>query len=92
MLILASIFSSTPVVRGLCLFVLQAVALCSFLDNNREMVNLQEKEVLELGAGTGLVTIVASLLGERSSIQFRQHINKRPTQTSRSVKQGKSLE
>lgn len=40
-----------------------ALALCSFLDNNRHMVNLQGKEVLELGAGTGLVTIVASLLG-----------------------------
>ncbi|XP_059209285.1 uncharacterized protein LOC131988218 [Centropristis striata] len=40
-----------------------ALALCSFLDNNRQQVNLQGKEVLELGAGTGLVTIVASLLG-----------------------------
>ncbi|KAM8893446.1 uncharacterized protein mettl21ca [Spinachia spinachia] len=40
-----------------------ALALCSFLDNNRSKVNMQEKEVLELGAGTGLVTIVASLLG-----------------------------
>ncbi|XP_074522613.1 uncharacterized protein mettl21ca [Halichoeres trimaculatus] len=40
-----------------------ALALCSFLNNNREMVNLQGKEVLELGAGTGLVSIVASLLG-----------------------------
>ncbi|XP_073319937.1 protein-lysine methyltransferase METTL21C-like [Pagrus major] len=40
-----------------------ALALCSFLDNNRQRVNLQGKEVLELGAGTGLVTIVASLLG-----------------------------
>lgn len=43
--------------------VLQALALCSFLDNNRQRVNMQGKEVLELGAGTGLVTIVASLLG-----------------------------
>ncbi|KAM7405985.1 hypothetical protein PAMP_000392 [Pampus punctatissimus] len=40
-----------------------ALALCSFLDNNRQRVKLQGKEVLELGAGTGLVTIVASLLG-----------------------------
>ncbi|XP_019214827.1 protein-lysine methyltransferase METTL21C [Oreochromis niloticus] len=40
-----------------------ALALCSFLENNRHMVNLKGKEVLELGAGTGLVTIVASLLG-----------------------------
>uniref|UniRef100_H3CVN3 Methyltransferase 21C, AARS1 lysine n=1 Tax=Tetraodon nigroviridis TaxID=99883 RepID=H3CVN3_TETNG len=40
-----------------------ALALCSFLDNNRHQVDLQGKEVLELGAGTGLVAIVASLLG-----------------------------
>ncbi|MEQ2247373.1 hypothetical protein ILYODFUR_008713 [Ilyodon furcidens] len=40
-----------------------ALALCSFLDNNRHTVDLQGKEVLELGAGTGLVAIVASLLG-----------------------------
>ncbi|KAF0021701.1 hypothetical protein F2P81_026046 [Scophthalmus maximus] len=43
-----------------------ALALCSFLDHNRETVNLQGKQVLELGAGTGLVAIVASLLGEPS--------------------------
>uniref|UniRef100_A0A672GXK0 Si:ch73-244f7.3 n=1 Tax=Salarias fasciatus TaxID=181472 RepID=A0A672GXK0_SALFA len=40
-----------------------ALALCSFLENNRHTVDLEGKEVLELGAGTGLVTIVASLLG-----------------------------
>uniref|UniRef100_A0A3Q3QZ28 Uncharacterized protein n=1 Tax=Monopterus albus TaxID=43700 RepID=A0A3Q3QZ28_MONAL len=40
-----------------------ALALCFFLDNNRETMNLQGKTVLELGAGTGLVAIVASLLG-----------------------------
>ncbi|KAM3877073.1 uncharacterized protein mettl21ca [Diretmus argenteus] len=40
-----------------------ALALCSFLDTNRQRVDLQGKEVLELGAGTGLVAIVASLLG-----------------------------
>ncbi|KAM4743739.1 uncharacterized protein mettl21ca isoform 2-T2 [Anableps anableps] len=40
-----------------------ALALSSFLDNNRHTVDLQGKEVLELGAGTGLVAIVASLLG-----------------------------
>nr|XP_019935585.1 PREDICTED: protein-lysine methyltransferase METTL21C-like [Paralichthys olivaceus] len=40
-----------------------ALALCSFLDNNRVEVNLQGKGVLELGAGTGLVSIVATLLG-----------------------------
>lgn len=41
------------------------MALCSFLENNREIVNLQGAQVLELGAGTGLVSIVASLLGEQ---------------------------
>ncbi|KAM4630485.1 uncharacterized protein mettl21ca [Polymixia lowei] len=40
-----------------------ALALCSFLDTNRQRVNLLGKEVLELGAGTGLVAIVATLLG-----------------------------
>ncbi|XP_076011959.1 uncharacterized protein mettl21ca [Genypterus blacodes] len=40
-----------------------ALALCSYLENNRELMDLQGKKVLELGAGTGLVTIVASLLG-----------------------------
>ncbi|XP_054900912.1 uncharacterized protein LOC129369492 isoform X2 [Poeciliopsis prolifica] len=40
-----------------------ALALCSFLDNNRDTVDLRGKRVLELGAGTGLVAIVASLLG-----------------------------
>lgn len=49
------------------LLVLQALALSSFLDNNRDRVDMQGKEVLELGAGTGLVTIVASLLGVCSS-------------------------
>lgn len=48
-------------------FVLQALALSSFLDSNRDRVDMQGKEVLELGAGTGLVTIVASLLGVCSS-------------------------
>ncbi|CAN9507239.1 unnamed protein product [Ophioblennius macclurei] len=42
-----------------------ALALCSFLEKNKKTVNLEGKEVLELGAGTGLVTIVASLLGAR---------------------------
>ncbi len=41
----------------------QAVALCQYLEKNREQVDLLDKAVLELGAGTGLVSIVASLLG-----------------------------
>ncbi|KAM6979944.1 uncharacterized protein mettl21ca [Aplochiton taeniatus] len=40
-----------------------ALALCHYLDTNRLPVNLVDKEVLELGSGTGLVSIVASLLG-----------------------------
>ncbi|XP_053332739.1 protein-lysine methyltransferase METTL21C-like [Clarias gariepinus] len=39
------------------------LALCQYLDSNRRTINLQDKAVLELGAGTGLVSIVASLLG-----------------------------
>uniref|UniRef100_A0A665WSU0 Methyltransferase like 21C n=1 Tax=Echeneis naucrates TaxID=173247 RepID=A0A665WSU0_ECHNA len=42
-----------------------AVALCQFLENNQQQVKLMDKEVLEIGAGTGLVSIVASLLGAR---------------------------
>lgn len=41
----------------------QAVALCRYLEKNQEKVDLLDKAVLELGAGTGLVSIVASLLG-----------------------------
>ncbi|XP_041663693.1 S-adenosylmethionine-dependent methyltransferase domain-containing protein [Cheilinus undulatus] len=40
-----------------------AIALCQFLENNQQQVNLMDKAVLELGAGTGLLSIVASLLG-----------------------------
>ncbi|KAI4894633.1 hypothetical protein NFI96_011393, partial [Prochilodus magdalenae] len=39
------------------------LALCQYLDANRGTVNLLDKAVLEIGAGTGLVSIVASLLG-----------------------------
>ncbi|XP_070694728.1 S-adenosylmethionine-dependent methyltransferase domain-containing protein [Pempheris klunzingeri] len=40
-----------------------AIALCQFLENNQQQVNLMDKAVLEIGAGTGLLSIVASLLG-----------------------------
>lgn len=43
----------------------QALALCHYLDSNRQPFNLVDKAVLELGAGTGLVSVVAALLGER---------------------------
>ncbi|KAI5107085.1 hypothetical protein C0J45_2723, partial [Silurus meridionalis] len=40
-----------------------AVALCSYLEANHKHVSLLDKAVLELGAGTGLVSIVACLMG-----------------------------
>ncbi|KAM9486865.1 S-adenosylmethionine-dependent methyltransferase domain-containing protein [Clarias gariepinus] len=40
-----------------------AVALCNYLEANQEHVSLLDKAVLELGAGTGLVSIVACLMG-----------------------------
>ena len=46
---------------------LQALALCEYLETNREQINLMDKYVLELGAGTGLVSIVAALLGKLKS-------------------------
>lgn len=42
-----------------------AMVLCHFLETNRDKYNLTEKNVIELGAGTGLVTIVSSLLGAK---------------------------
>ncbi|CAK6965901.1 methyltransferase like 21e [Scomber scombrus] len=42
-----------------------AMVLCHFLETNRDEYNLKEKNVIELGAGTGLVTIVSSLLGAK---------------------------
>lgn len=40
------------------------MALCSYLEANPKHVSLLDKAVLELGAGTGLVSIVACLMGE----------------------------
>ncbi|KAM4561174.1 S-adenosylmethionine-dependent methyltransferase domain-containing protein [Fundulus diaphanus] len=40
-----------------------AIALSQFLENNQQQMNLMDKAVLEIGAGTGLLSIVASLLG-----------------------------
>ncbi|XP_035485195.1 methyltransferase like 21e isoform X2 [Scophthalmus maximus] len=42
-----------------------AMVLCHFLETNRDEYNLTDKNVIELGAGTGLVTIVSSLLGAK---------------------------
>ncbi|XP_010885115.4 protein-lysine methyltransferase METTL21C [Esox lucius] len=40
-----------------------ALALCRYLETNVEQFNLVDKSLLELGAGPGLVSIVATLLG-----------------------------
>ncbi|XP_015219782.2 methyltransferase like 21e [Lepisosteus oculatus] len=42
-----------------------ALVLGHFLDANQDKYNLMDKNVIELGAGTGLVSIVASLLGAK---------------------------
>ncbi|XP_062384542.1 uncharacterized protein LOC134071723 [Sardina pilchardus] len=44
-----------------------AVALCTYLDTpaGRQQVNLLEKSAIEIGAGTGLLAIVATLLGAK---------------------------
>ncbi|KAK0150284.1 putative methyltransferase-like protein [Merluccius polli] len=42
-----------------------AMVLCHFLETNADQYNLVDKNVMELGAGTGLVTIVSSLLGAK---------------------------
>ncbi|XP_007421355.1 protein-lysine methyltransferase METTL21E-like [Python bivittatus] len=40
-----------------------ALVLCHFLETNVKLYNMVDKNVIEIGAGTGLVSIVASLLG-----------------------------
>ncbi|KAK6291611.1 hypothetical protein J4Q44_G00373950 [Coregonus suidteri] len=40
-----------------------ALALCNYLETNTDVIDLKGKQVLELGSGTGLVSIIASLLG-----------------------------
>ncbi|XP_018603577.1 methyltransferase like 21e isoform X6 [Scleropages formosus] len=42
---------------------LQALVLCHFLDTHREEYSMEDKSIIELGAGTGLVSIVTALLG-----------------------------
>ena len=42
--------------------------LCHFLETNRDKYNLTDKNVIELGAGTGLVTIVSGLLGNKTNL------------------------
>uniref|UniRef100_H0ZKR9 Methyltransferase 21C, AARS1 lysine n=1 Tax=Taeniopygia guttata TaxID=59729 RepID=H0ZKR9_TAEGU len=40
-----------------------ALALSQYLESNQEQFNLKDKKVLEIGAGTGLLSIVACILG-----------------------------
>ncbi|XP_066477441.1 protein-lysine methyltransferase METTL21E-like [Tiliqua scincoides] len=42
-----------------------ALVLCHFLETNAKRYNWTDKNVIEIGAGTGLVSIVASFLGAR---------------------------
>lgn len=43
--------------------VFQAMALCQYLEEHAEELGLQGAKMLEIGAGPGLVSIVASILG-----------------------------
>ncbi|XP_062958259.1 protein-lysine methyltransferase METTL21C isoform X2 [Cynocephalus volans] len=40
-----------------------ATALCQYLEEHTEELNLQDAKILEIGAGPGLVSIVATILG-----------------------------
>lgn len=68
MLIVCLLVFLLDVVHGLrILRVLQAVVLCMYLELGK--VDIKGKKVIELGAGTGLVGIVAALLGEYPNAQ-----------------------
>lgn len=43
--------------------VFQAMVLCQYLEEHTEELNLRGAKILEIGAGPGLVSIVASILG-----------------------------
>lgn len=49
----------------------QALTLCHYLDTHRQQFNLVDKTVLEIGAGTGLLSIVAAFLGERFKFKVK---------------------
>ncbi|XP_053313588.1 protein-lysine methyltransferase METTL21E-like [Spea bombifrons] len=40
-----------------------ALVLCYFLENHGKHMQIEDKHIIEIGSGTGLVSIVASLLG-----------------------------
>lgn len=45
------------------IIIFQATALCQYLEEHAEELNFQDAKILEIGAGPGLVSIVASILG-----------------------------
>ncbi|TRY92771.1 hypothetical protein DNTS_024845 [Danionella cerebrum] len=49
---------------------LESPALCQFLESprGRSVIDLKDKTVLELGAGTGLLSVVITLLGARLTV------------------------
>ncbi|XP_055398952.1 protein-lysine methyltransferase METTL21C isoform X2 [Bubalus kerabau] len=52
--------------RGRCAWIPMdpsAMALCQYLEEHTEELNLRGAKILEIGAGPGLVSIVASILG-----------------------------
>lgn len=51
----------------------QAVVLCMYLELGK--VDLKGKEVIELGAGTGLVGIVAALMGEFNTLAQKNKLS-----------------
>lgn len=53
-------FRTEPIITGLWILP-QAVVMCVYLELGR--VDLKNRTAIELGAGTGLVGIVAALLG-----------------------------
>ena len=46
-----------------------------------------DKAVLEIGAGTGLVSVVASLLGKRFKFSFTYHVNGQVRSQSKNKRQ-----
>ncbi|XP_063300744.1 protein-lysine methyltransferase METTL21E-like [Pelobates fuscus] len=42
-----------------------ALVLCYFLEKYGEQISIEDKHVIEIGAGTGLASIVASLMGAK---------------------------
>lgn len=55
------------------------MALSQFLENNQQQVSMMDKAVLEIGAGTGLLSTVAGLLGEsKCSLHSASNIKHSP--------------